>query len=102
MKQKTMSDTKKEMERNLLSIFVSCTLPKDDLLGPQIVIALREYADAVERGLNFHFDCAGPESNPPVCGKRAVERMIASNGCEIEILADSHDLPPTTGDTHYV
>jgi len=81
------------LEHSLLNIMVSCTHTENASFVDAVPIALREYADAVERGIHDDsFTGKNPKSIPPVCGKLGTEEMEASNGCLVQVIAGSYSI----------
>ena len=71
------------LERSLLNIIVEGAHNEDAVFASGIPAALREYADAVERGL---------EDEPVglVRGRHALEEMRASNGFVVRVIAGTY------------
>lgn len=79
-------------ETSLLNIIVKC---HHEIYGfsfsGAVVVALREYADAVERNFDGKGYDQNPQSDHPVCSQSDIEKMNASNGCEVLVIAGNYD-----------
>lgn len=80
-----LKKTFKPCSQSILNIIVQHSYEGDVDFCEGVVVALREYADAVERGRKASFDRIPIDQ--PSHGRRAMERMTASNGYEILVIA---------------
>lgn len=74
------------MEEALLVIMVKARYNTEEVNFNQLVPgALREYADAVDRGIASAY--SKEVSDKPIMGRRDVEKFTSSNGCEVKCVA---------------
>ena len=64
-----MSETSVHVKQSFLSIIVHKNHPEKEPFSKAVVVALREYADAVERGIKGPEFGGSPSDKPPICGK---------------------------------